>query len=546
MIEYNYSVCTVQKYKTGGVSEMKKQLFGLTSALMLAFTSAPFAAAAEIAPDLWIKGQTPDSKYDYDVWNEAQCGTVTFEGTETNSGAFSCTWTDTHNCMFYKGHDIEMPKGRTYKDLGSISCEYAIDYSSDSYSEYGVHGWIDNCNSPGSPSQQVEYYIIDGYNQFSFGNTKPRAQFTDNGCTYNIYAQYFTVNAPPTRFAKYYSVIVEDDNPVKTGEPVSASHRIDVDKHFEAWEKAGMYVSGEVRSVAFYVSGYDSSGEANVTKNEIIISNPPEPIIPGDVNGDKVFNFLDCDLLRKWLLAVPDTELSCIDAGDFNSDDKLNAIDLSMMMRVLNGNTLIPIEVFELTPARTASPAVLNTTADVRDFYSVLPQRMTDIYGFKVYKDAVSGESWLKTGQLMYPLSLSFTSSGTVSFAVADLNRDGDAELYYTCSGGSGARASTIGYFDSATKKVTQLNYTYRGTAEDGGSSDKGTADMVFVEENGTLAVYAARLNIPDDPDAQNEVTKVTLFGTPTFKLGELTAENGIIQFMEAEVSKPLIRAEAT
>ena len=91
-----------------------------------------------------------------------------------------------------------------------------------------------------------------------------------------------------------------------------------------------------------------------------------------------------------------------------------------------------------------------------------------------------------------------------------------------------------------------ELNYTYRGTAEDGGSSDKGTADMVFVEENGTLAVYAARLNIPDDPDAQNEVTKVTLFGTPTFKLGELTAENGIIQFMEAEVSKPLIRAEAT
>ena len=51
--------------------------------------------------------------------------------------------------------------------------------------------------------------------------------------------------------------------------------------------------------------------------------------------------------------------------------------------------------------------------------------------------------------------------------------------------------------------------------------------------------------NILDDLDARNELTKVTLYGTPAFKLGELAVENGIIQFIEAEVSEPLIRVEA-
>ena len=39
--------------------------------------------------------------------------------------------------------------------------------------------------------------------------------------------------------------------------------------------------------------------------------------------------------------------------------------------------------------------------------------------------------------------------------------------------------------------------------------------------------------NILDDLDARNELTKVTLYGTPAFKLGELAVENGIIQFIE-------------
>ena len=44
------------------------------------------------------------------------------------------------------------------------------------------------------------------------------------------------------------------------------------------------------------------------------------------------------------------------------------------------------------------------------------------------------------------------------SMALADLNQDGEYELYYTFSFGSGVHALSIGYFDPVKKEVTILD----------------------------------------------------------------------------------------
>ena len=536
---------------------MKKQLFGLAAALMMAFSSAPLAAAAgDETFDLQLKGLTPDGTYNYEIWNAEHRGEVFFDGDKTDGGSFSCKWTDVHDCMFTKGHCFDLPKDVSYKRLGSISCEYEMDYSSNGYSQFGVHGWIHNSTPPGCTPRLVEFFIIDGYNNVALPRQATQlGQITDNGYTYDIYCACLTEYewiAPKLMYYHYYSVITEEDNPVKEGEPASVSHRIDVDKHFRAWEQADIYLGGQLCDISLFVSGFDCSGEATVSKNELLFANQPSSIVRGDVNGDEEFNMADYVLLRKWLLADPDTALFSMDAADVNADDRLDAIDLSLIMRALTGdeNTQLPIDVFELTPAETEIPQALaehysKTKAYKPDFYSVLPQLITDEYGFKVYKDAVGGESWLEYQEELYPLSANFTSYGTVSFATADLNQDGAAELYYTCSGGSDAHASKIGYFDSAEYCVRELSYTYWGTVEDSGNSDIGPAGMIFAAENDTLAVFAAHLIIPDDPEAPNDLTKVKLSGTPDFKLGELFAEDGKIQLFEEEITEPLIHGEA-
>ena len=55
----------------------------------------------------------------------------------------------------------------------------------------------------------------------------------------------------------------------------------------------------------------------------------------GDLNDDGELTIADAVLLKKWLLAIPNTDIPNWVAGDYNDDGKLNAIDLTMMKREL-------------------------------------------------------------------------------------------------------------------------------------------------------------------------------------------------------------------
>lgn len=62
-----------------------------------------------------------------------------------------------------------------------------------------------------------------------------------------------------------------------------------------------------------------------------------EPVkeIEGDVNADGALNVIDVILLQKWLLAVPDAELTDWKAADLCEDNIINVFDLHLLKRML-------------------------------------------------------------------------------------------------------------------------------------------------------------------------------------------------------------------
>ena len=113
--------------------------------------------------------------------------------------------------------------------------------------------------------------------------------------------------------------------------------------------------------------------------------------------------------------------------------------------------------------------------------YRISPQTVSDQYGFHLFKFDSSCAGYLLYEDVVYPLGEWFGGYGLTSFAIADLNRDGKSELYFTCSWGSGLHRSQAGYFDSANRQMILFDF-----------SDIDHDSVLAVDENGTLSVYRA------------------------------------------------------
>ncbi len=72
----------------------------------------------------------------------------------------------------------------------------------------------------------------------------------------------------------------------------------------------------------------------NVTTGSTTTSTDVGDVV-GDVNDDGEFSIADIILIKKWLVAVPDTKLENWKAADLNNDGMLNVFDLCLMKREL-------------------------------------------------------------------------------------------------------------------------------------------------------------------------------------------------------------------
>ena len=187
--------------------------------------------------------------YDYELWIDY--GTTSMD--LNAGGTFSCSWSNIGNALFRKGK--KFGANQSWQSMGNISVDYGCDYRPSGNSYLCVYGWTKN--------PLVEYYIVDSWGTWRPPGAQSKGTITVDGGTYDIY-ETTRVNQPSiegnTTFQQYWSV--------RTSKRDSGT--ISISDHFRQWENRGMRM-GNMYEVALTVEGYQSSGSANVYKNDINI-----------------------------------------------------------------------------------------------------------------------------------------------------------------------------------------------------------------------------------------------------------------------------------
>lgn len=225
-------------------------------------TSEETAAATEETPAI-AEGQvfteniigTVDG-YGYELWKDT--GDTVF--TVTDGGTFSCEWSNINNALFRRGQKFDCTK--TYQELGNVTVDFGVDYQPSGNSYMCIYGW--------TKDPLIEFYIVE-----SWGSWRPPGEpvalgtVIADGVEYDIYrtTRYDQPSIAGTQtFDQYWSV-----RKVKPeGEGTEITGTIPVSKHFDAWKQCGLEL-GKMYEIALTIEGYQSSGKAEVFRNDLNI-----------------------------------------------------------------------------------------------------------------------------------------------------------------------------------------------------------------------------------------------------------------------------------
>ena len=291
---------------------MKKRLKVLFSTFMcLTFLTSLFPASIQAGPTLTSNATGKIDGYDYEYWKDRGNGTMTLNG----GGTFSCSWSNINNILFRTGK--KLGSTQNYQSYGNIVIDYACNYQPNGNSYLSVYGWTQN--------PLVEYYIIESYGTWKPpGSNNPKGTFNANGGTYEIYET--TRNNQPSiegdkTFQQYWSVRTQK----------RTSGTISCHEHFQHWESRGMRM-GKLYEVTMVVEGYQSSGQATMTKLDITLggtnptSNPGNPTSnpgfptsnPGNPSSDQPLRVLAKQLRDKGR----ELYVGCAVPSNFSSSDQ--------------------------------------------------------------------------------------------------------------------------------------------------------------------------------------------------------------------------------
>ncbi len=183
-------------------------------------------------------------------------------------------------------------------------------------------------------------------------------------------------------------------------------------------------------------------------------------------------------------------------------------------------NPLAPESELTITPsmkqvaAFEAQNKEFKSPYDTDKCYNITPDFIADNSDYTIFKYEECHESFVLYDGQIYRLGEYLGRSNIAGMALADLNKDGQYELYYTFLWGSGVLRSQIGYFDPANKKVTVFDCSVF-------VSDL----MLTVNEAGELCVNTVT---PDYYDNESDVDFVIkaqdMIGTITLEKNKITA----------------------
>ena len=187
--------------------------------------------------------------YDYELWKDSGTTEMSING----GGLFSCKWSGINNALFRIGRKFDCTQ--TWEEIGTISVDYGAEYAPVGNSYLCVYGW--------TREPLVEYYVVQSWGNWRPPGAEAIASVDIGGATYDIYETQ-RLNQPSIdgtqTFQQYWSV--------RKGKCTEAV--ICLTDHFAAWQEQGLEL-GKLYEVALTVEGYQSSGAANIYRNEIII-----------------------------------------------------------------------------------------------------------------------------------------------------------------------------------------------------------------------------------------------------------------------------------
>ena len=194
--------------------------------------------------------------YDYEMWNQNGTGQASMK---PSAGSFTCSWSNIENFLARMGKNYDSKK-LNYKDIGNnIVLTYDVEYSPRGNSYMCVYGW--------TRKPLMEYYIVEGWGSWRpiAGDAERKGTVTLDGNTYDI-AKTMRYNQPSLdgtqTFPQYWSV--RQTSGSRDNVQNNMKGTIHVGKHFDAWAKAGLDMSGTLYEVSLNIEGYRSNGSANV------------------------------------------------------------------------------------------------------------------------------------------------------------------------------------------------------------------------------------------------------------------------------------------
>ncbi|WP_294755239.1 glycoside hydrolase family 11 protein, partial [uncultured Ruminococcus sp.] len=206
--------------------------------------------------------------FDYEMWNQNYTGQVSMN---PGAGNFTCSWSGIENFLARMGKNYDSKK-QNYKSIGSnIVLTYDVEYTPKGNSYMCVYGWTRN--------PLMEYYIVEGWGDWRppGDGAERKGNVTLNGNTYDI-CKTMRYNQPSldgtATFPQYWSIRQTSGSRNNTTNYMSGT--ISVSKHFDAWSKAGLDMSGTLYEVSLNIEGYRSNGSANVKKITVDENAPDE------------------------------------------------------------------------------------------------------------------------------------------------------------------------------------------------------------------------------------------------------------------------------
>ena len=146
------------------------------------------------------------------------------------------------------------------------------------------------------------------------------------------------------------------------------------------------------------------------------------------------------------------------------------------------------------------------------DWFNITPQGVLEKTEAQIFKSREDCASFLLYGDKIYSLGIYFGGLGVVDIKVCDFNKDGQYELLYTHSWGSGLHRSHINHIDLKSGEQTQLDYVHLNE------------DMMLAENpEGEFSLYEVKVE-------WGEETLIDFNLTPRKHLGDIVYEDGVLR----------------